>query len=282
MRARARLRSFVKFDLYCGDNLKATKEWISSDSVDMILCSPPYGKIRDYKGFAFDFEALSTELLRVLRPGGMMCWVENDQYEKGGRSLLTFEHSLYFKKIGFNIHDVMIFEKHNFSNPSQVRYHQIYEYIICASKGKPKTFNPIKDKPNKWAGKTAWGNNTKRQKDGSFVVKPKVVYADFGMRSNIWRVQVGKRDKDSIIAYKHPAVFPLELAADLIKSWTNEGDVVYDPFAGAGTTLIAAKELKRGFVGAELSREYCEIAKERFSAKFGEELNIYGCEIQSM
>ena len=63
----------------------------------------------------------------------------------------------------------------------------------------------------------------------------------------------------------HPAPFPIALARDHIATWSNHGDVVLDPFAGSGTTAIAAKELGRRFIGLELSADYCEIAEQRLA-----------------
>ena len=65
---------------------------------------------------------------------------------------------------------------------------------------------------------------------------------------------------------EHPAVFPLQLAKDHIKSWSNEGDLVLDPFMGSGTTGLAALELNRRFIGFEISEKYSKIANERTDA----------------
>ena len=67
------------------------------------------------------------------------------------------------------------------------------------------------------------------------------------------------------IAYKHPAIFPEQLAYDHIISWSNEGDVVLDPFMGSGTTAKMARIAKRDYIGFEISKEYCDIANERLN-----------------
>ena len=64
-------------------------------------------------------------------------------------------------------------------------------------------------------------------------------------------------------AFKHPAIFPEKLAEDHILSWSNEGDVVFDPMCGSGTTLKMAKKHKRLFIGCDISEEYVAIAKKR-------------------
>jgi len=82
-------------------------------------------------------------------------------------------------------------------------------------------------------------------------------------KDNIWDCAVAQ-NKTS-----HPAVFPEKLVSDHIFSWSNEGDVVYDPFMGSGTTALAALKLKRNFVGSEISAEYVEICKKRIEKETG-------------
>lgn len=156
----------------------------------------------------------------------------------------------------------MIYQKNNFSNPSRNRYHQIFEYMFVFSKGSPKTFNPIIDRKNVYAGFSALGENTTRKADGSFSTNKKRTIGEYGMRYNIWKGNTaGQENMCKHLA--HPAQFPLWLARDQIFSWTNEDDVVLDPFIGSGTTACACKELKRHFIGIEIDEGYCKIAKER-------------------
>jgi len=235
-----------------------------SESIDLTVTSPPYNELRDYNGYEFDFEAIANELYRVTKKGGVVVWVVGDATIDGSETGTSFKQALYFKDIGFNLHDTMIYEKNNFSNPSSNRYHQIFEYMFVLSKGRPKTFNPIKDKINKCAGETAWGRNTVRQKDGSLIERGKKIIPEVGMRNNIWKYIVGKGfgQKDDL-AYKHPATFPEKLAEDHIISWSNEGDVVLDPMCGRGTTCKMAKKLNRKYIGIDISEEYCELARLR-------------------
>lgn len=132
------------------------------------------------------------------------------------------------------------------------------------SKGKPKTVNLLRDKPNKWAGLTTYGEISRREKDGSLTNKGKKTIEQFGVRTNIWRYANGKgfstRDE---IAYAHPAIFPEKLATDHILSWSKPGDLVLDPFGGSGTTAKAAHLTGRKWVLIEAVDAYCEIAKTR-------------------
>lgn len=246
------------------ENCLDTMKEMPDDFVDMTLTSPPYDNLRDYKGYSFDFEPIADELYRVTKQGGIVVWVVGDATIKGSETGTSFKQALYFKDIGFNLHDTMIYQKNNFSNPSSNRYHQIFEYMFIFSKGKPKTFNPLIDRKNITAGGIgSWGKNTSRQKDGSMKERPKKIVNEFGMRYNIWKYKTSKNGQEDEIAYKHPATFPEKLAKDHIVSWTNEGDLVYDCFMGSGTTAKMCLENKRNYIGSEISKEYCEIIQKR-------------------
>jgi DNA modification methylase len=239
--------------------------------IDLIVTSPPYDNLRTYgkdidKTWNFEvFKKIANELSRVIKRGGVIVWVVNDATIKGSETGTSFRQALYFKdECKLNLHDTMIYAKNNFSNPSNNRYHQIFEYMFIFSKGKPKTFNPIKDRKNKCVGQSNWGKNTVRQKDGSLKERKKRIVNEYGMRFNIWRYitsgGIGQKDK---IAYKHPATFPEQLAYDHIISWSNENDIVLDPFMGSGTVAKQSEKLNRRWIGIELNEEYCKIAKQR-------------------
>ena len=87
-------------------NVLATME---DCSIDMILTSPPYDDLRSYNGYSFNFEGIAKELYRVLDDGGVMVWVVNDAVKNGSESGTSFKQALYFKEIGFKLHDTMIF-----------------------------------------------------------------------------------------------------------------------------------------------------------------------------
>lgn len=257
----------LSFKIINDDCFKAL-DFIDNNSIDMILTSPPYDNLRDYSGeseWNYElFTKIADKLVTKLKDGGVIVWVIGDACVKGSETLSSFKQALYFNQLGLNLHDTMIFEKNHFANPARNRYHQIFEYMFVFSKGKPKTFNPIKDKPVKY-GKP-WGKGTRRQKDGTLVQTSGNDSGDnkFGMRTNIWKYTVGSgfntKDKE---AHKHPAIFPEKLAYDHILSWTNEGDNILDPFSGSGTVGKNCYLLKRNFIGIEISKEYTELSIER-------------------
>ena len=255
--------------IYVGKAENVLKTFPAS-SVDLVITSPPYDQLRSYHETQWNFETfklMAKEIYRVTKPGGYVVWVVNDQTKDGSESLTSFEHALYFKnECGFKVHDTMIYKKTGFSNPSSNRYHQVFEYMFVFVKGKWKTFNPIKDRVNKYAGQTRWGKNTKRQHDGSLKQdKDTPAYAETGMRFNVWEMSAGGNVSTSDkVAFKHPAIFPEKLANDHIISWTNEDDIVLDPMCGSGTTLKMAHLNNRQWIGIDCVETYVDnIAAER-------------------
>ena len=126
-----------------GDCLEVMKS-IPDKSIDMVLTSPPYDNLRDYKGYTFNFEGIAQEIYRVLKDGGVCVWIVGDATIKGSETGTSFRQALYFKEIGFNLHDTMIWYK---TNPmpyiKKNCYTPCFEYMFVFSKGKPNTFNPI-------------------------------------------------------------------------------------------------------------------------------------------
>ena len=229
--------------------------------IDLTVTSPPYDNLRDYKGYSFDFEAIARELYRVTKPGGVVVWVVGDATVNGSETGTSFRQALYFKEIGFNLHDTMIYLKDGFAFPEAIRYQPVFEYMFVFSKGKLNTFNPIKRK-------TVYGAVTElereRQRDGTISSHKMRYQLEYGNVGNVWLYGTGymKVSKD-VIGYGHPAQFPEQLAADHIYSWSNEGDLIYDPFMGSGTTAKMAHLMKRQWIGSEISAEYVKIAQKR-------------------
>lgn len=240
---------------------------IDSETIDCVITSPPYDNLRTYNNtldWSFElFKNIAKELARVLKKGGIIVWVVNDKTEKGSETGTSFKQALYFKELGLNIHDTMIYRKLNYVPLTHNRYEQEFEYMFVFSKGKPKTFNPIKI-PCKYAGTEKWGNSSfYKTSSDTLTNMGKQKVNDEKIKGNIFEYRVGSTSESK--KYKHPAMFPLDLAKDQIKSWTNENDVVLDPFMGGGTTGVACKELNRNFIGIDIVEEYFNIAKERLS-----------------
>lgn len=247
------------YNMDCLDGLKQ----IESKSIDLTVTSPPYDNLRDYYGFKFDFESIAKELYRVTKDGGVVVWVVGDKTNQGSKTCTSFKQALYFKEIGFDMYDVIIYQKTSPSAPHKGRYFNAFEYMFVLSKGKPKTLNLLYDRPNKSSGRNT-GKLSRRETDGSLTEKKSIQISEFGLRTNVWAYDVGnnKSTKDKI-AFKHPAIFPEKLAEDHILSWSNEEDTVLDIFMGSGTTAKMCVLNNRNYIGFELSTEYCDIANER-------------------
>lgn len=248
--------------IYCMDNVEGMKK-MGSETIDLTVTSPPYDNLRDYHGYKFDFKRVADELWRITKDGGVLVWVVNDATVKGSETGSSFRQALYFMELGFRLHDTMIYEKNSMSMPDRVRYYQKFEYMFIFSKGKPKTFNPIKDHKitsKRWSRKI-----TRYEKDGSITERERDLESEeYGVRFNIWKYNTGRgfTSKENL---KHPAMFPEKLAEDHILSWSNEGDTVLDPFLGSGTTAKMALMNNRDFIGFEVSKEYVGMASERIS-----------------
>lgn len=263
--------------LILGDAAERLKE-IPDGSVDLTVTSPPYDNLRKYDGYSFDFEAIARELYRVTKPGGVVVWVVGDATVKGSETGTSFRQALYFKDAcGFRLHDTMIY--HAEKPPlTHNRYEQKFEYMFVLSKGVIKTFKPIMV-PSKFAGKDTSARTMRQDRDELTCRNKPGKVADMKIKGNIWTFspQGDKSTKDAMV-FKHPAIFPEQLAADHISSWSNIGDVVLDPFLGSGTTGKMAVLAGRKFIGIEISDQYLDIARQRIeqaiivanqSAQFG-------------
>ena len=236
----------------CLDTMARMKD----NFIDLVVTSPPYDNLRDYKGYSFPFEDIAKELFRVVKVGGVVVWVVGDATIKGSETGTSFRQALFFKEIGFNLYDTMIWRKPSPQAPTEGRYYDVFEYMFVFSKGKPKTLNLLKDRKNKSAGAVS-NKETRSCREDRKVKSEKRVVAEFSRRFNVWELSRGRNNTN------HPAVFPEKLANDHIISWSNENDLVYDPFMGSGTTAKMSILNNRNWIGSEISSEYCEIIEER-------------------
>lgn len=232
--------------------------------VDLTITSPPYDDMRAYKQNDFaEFKAIAKELYRVTKDGGVVVWVVADQTVKGNETGSSFMQALCFKEIGFNLFDTMIYAKPpRGAVGNNKTYWQAFEYMFVFSKGNPKTINLICDRENK--DEREGDNGTKRLRNGELLKLKRGGYKKFGRRTNIWEYKIGKgHSATDSIAHQHPAIFPEKLVEDHLLSWSNKGDLVYDPFMGSGTTAKMSILNDRNWVGSEINVEYCKIIKDR-------------------
>lgn len=247
---------------FVGDCVKFMKHKMKKNTVDLTVTSPPYDNLRNYNGYSFEFQEIARQLYRVTKLGGVLVWIVGDKIHKG-RSLTSFEQGLFFQKTGFRMHDIMIYKKKNTPFMRSNAYTNCFEFMFILTKGKPKTFNPLKERTVRNGyemltyNKQADGINKKNWKE---LKKEKA-------KTNIWEYAVGLGGTTSDkIAFQHPAVFPEKLIEDHILSWSNKGDLIFDPMCGSGTTCKMAIIHNRKFIGGDISKEYIKIAKKRIKS----------------
>lgn len=248
-----------EFKIMCGDAAKCMQT-IDTASVDLVVTSPPYDTLRNYAGNgSMTMDGIANvirALSRVVKSGGVVVWVVADKVIDGSESCTSFKTALEFVRQGFRLHDTMIWRKTNpMPRVRTKRYFDCFEYMFVFSKGQPKTFNPIMV-DCKLGGKT-YDSTCKNMGGESGRTRKTFKLNNKRYKDNIWDIAVAQNKTD------HPAVFPLQIAEDHISSWSNEGDLVLDPFVGSGTTGIAAKKLNRRFIGIDISEKYCELATSR-------------------
>jgi site-specific DNA-methyltransferase (adenine-specific) len=229
-----------------------------SESIDLVVTSPPYDDLRTYGGHSWDFYGVAWNLKRLLKPGGVVVWVVNDATKDGSETGSSMRQALHFQSIGLRLHDTMIYQR--YAAPlTHNRYEQEWEYVFILSKGKPKAWNPIKRKRiwNDEREVKQFRRNKDDSRDTGFAAQ-----TDNVLIGNVWNYQVASTGQDAI-AHQHPAIFPEALAKDHILSWSNEGDIVLDPFSGSGTTAKMAKHNGRQYIGIEVNPEYVEISLKR-------------------
>jgi len=239
---------------------------IEPDSIDLTVTSPPYDNLRTYNnsstwGWA-EFSAVAAGLWHVTKPGGVVVWVVGDATIKGSETGTSLKQALFFKECGFNLHDTMVYQT-NKPPTNGNRYNQMWEYMFVISKGSPSVFNPLKEKClhpgvlNRSGNRTPEGYKKKRTTENR---TPK-----YKTKSNIWYLPRSSKSGD-VYSREHPATFPDKLAQDHIISWSNEGDIIFDPFLGSGTTGKMALQAGRKFIGCEIDKEYFDIAAKRIQS----------------
>ena len=254
-----RWENFGRYRL-CNDDCLVAMRDIPAGSVDLTVTSPPYDNLRTYNGTLewgeHVWKPVLESLFRVTKTGGVVVWIVNDATIKGSETGTSFRQALYAKEIGFNLHDTMIYSKSSQPRQNGMRYEQQFEYMFIFSRSQPKSRNLIKE-PSKNAGKTV--KRTCRDNGQDTLTQTENTVAPTKTIGNVW--YYGTKHNSTT----HPAVFPLSLAQDHILSWSNENDIVLDPFLGSGTTGVACMNLNRRFIGIEKDATYYELAKKRIA-----------------
>ncbi len=237
---------------------------IPDGSVDLVVTSPPYDNTRDYQGFSYDLHATGTQILRILKDGGVVAMVIQDQTHDFGKTLTSFRTIVdWCDNIGFKLFECVIYHKNGTEGAWWTqRFRVDHEYMPIFVKGrKPQYFNkdPLKI-PSKHGGKTMTGSGNRRTNGET----TKTVRREINLtkcRGTVWDYLMAG-DKNPI-KRKHPAPFPDKIPYDFIQCFCPPGGIVLDPFMGSGSTAVSAKKLERYYIGFDTSKEYCEIAERR-------------------
>jgi len=257
----------------CADAHEILHE-IPSESIDLVITSPPYDNIRKYKNDfrkeKLDLHLIGAEIFRVLKEGGVCVLVMQDQTINWGKTLTTFRTIVdWCDNIGFKLFECLIYRKHGAEGAWwRSRFRVDHEYMPIFVKGqKPKYFEKKFVKiPSKWGGKVLVGGATRLTSGETLKAKP-IKINPFKCPGTVWEYMTcGDGDK---LKHKHPATFPDKLPWDIILTFCPPDGVVLDPFCGAGTTLVAVIRINARFgynikyIGIDIAPEYCEIAKKR-------------------
>lgn len=259
--------------LHNGNSLDVMKTF-DPEIIDLTVTSPPYDNMRSYNGNnelwnEEVWKEMISELYRITKPGGVVVWVVGDATVNRSETGSSFKQALWAIECGFNLHDTMIYHKHGLVK-NHNRYEQDFEYMFVWSKGRPKTFNairiPCKFPEKEGARKNSYFSTTDEDGRCARSGKKRKPVGQDKIKGNVWYYTTGKghSTKDSE-AFKHPAIFPEQLAEDHILSWSNEGEMVFDPFLGSGTTGKMAKLNDRDFIGIELDSTYFQLAEKRIA-----------------
>src|SRR5690606_4246058 len=148
--------------IICGDNCEVMRT-LPSESIDLVVTSPPYDDLRAYGGHGWDFYGVAWNLKRLLKPGGVIVWNVAHSTVDGSETLSSFEQAKHFKTMGLKIHDTMIWKKPSFTpGDGKYRYHDCFEYVFIISMGTPKSINLIRDVPQTCAGSVDLKNHDRR------------------------------------------------------------------------------------------------------------------------
>jgi len=249
--------------IICGDAVAELKK-IPDNSIDLVVTSPPYDGIRKYNGFNFDLHATGKEIYRVLKEGGIAAMVIQDQTKDFGKSLTSFKTIVdWCDNIGFKLFETVIYRKYGAEGAWwNKRFRVDHEYMpIFLKGGRPKYFNkePLKI-PSKHGGKTMTGGGTRLTNGVRIATRP-ITINPMKCRGTIWEYMTA--GDGTRLKHQHPATFPDKLPVDFIQCFCPPKGIVLDPFLGSGTTALAAIQLERNYIGIDISKEYCELAKKR-------------------
>lgn len=242
---------------------------IPDGTIDLVVTSPPYDNLREYGDgqWSVDLSLVGKEISRVLKDGGICVMVIQDQTKNGRKSLTSFRTIIdWVDKTEMDLWECCIYQRSGTPGAWwSKRFRVDHEYIPIFIKGKrPNYFNKEHMKiPSQQHGMIKKGKE--RKNDGTFTeyTYNETRYPKKKCCGTIINYESARAsDKSNKLKTKHPAWFPDLLAEDFIKAFTQEGDIVLDPFIGSGTTGKMAIKNNRKYIGFEINEEYIEHANK--------------------
>ena len=261
--------------IICGDCLSVLRG-LSDNCIDLVVTSPPYADNRKktYGGIAPDkyaewFLPISSEILRVLKPSGTFILNIKEKVVDGERSIYVLELILEMRKQGWLWTEEFIWHKKNcFPGKWSNRFRDSWER--CLQFNKNKQFAMYQDAVKVPIG--SWAQSRLKNLSETDLTRDETKnHSGFGKKVANWL------DKDTVYPTNvlhlptecsnknHSAAFPEELPSWFIKLFTQENDVVLDPFVGSGTSAVAAKKLGRHYIGIDIMQEYCDLSNSNLA-----------------
>lgn len=267
------MKTFNEYDINIvnGDCIEYAKN-IENESVNLIITSPPYCMQKAYEDLKADLDTFKTnntkilkESIRVLKKGGSLCWQVGYHVKDG----IVVPLDIIIYNIIEEINKILpddcklilrnrIVWTFGHGLHTENRFSGRHETILWFSKGKNDTFNlDCVRIPQKYPGKTYFKGKKKGQISGN----PKGKNP-----SDVWDIPNVK--SNHVEKTIHPCQFPEALAQRLVLALSNEGDIVYDPYSGSGTTALACYLNNRKFIGTELDAQYFAVSVNRLKLAF--------------
>ena len=243
--------------LFEGDTLQLLSQ-MPSEFVQLVVTSPPYNLKKEYETklnleeYLRQQREVIAQCVRVLKPTGSICWQVGNYVDNG--EIIPLDIILYpiFRAFGLQLRNRIVWPFGHGLHATK-RFSGRYEVILWFTKGKEYVFNLDAVRvPQKYPNKKHFKGPNKGKLSGHPLGKNP---------SDVWEIPNVK--SNHVEKTIHPCQFPVELIERLVLALSNEGDRVFDPFLGVGTTAIASLMHNRRAIGSEIMHQYVEVARDR-------------------
>jgi len=263
------LEPATNYKIVQGDTFELVNS-LDDESIQLLVTSPPYNIGKEYESktgldtYLQPYESFTQTVFDKIKDGGHICWQVGNFINKGEVFPLDIYFYSLFKSAGFKLRNRIIWH-FGHGLHAKKRFSGRYETILWFSKGDNYTFNldPVRV-PSKYPGKRHYKGNKKGQISGNPKGKNPSDYWTTVLEDwekEIWEIPNVKSNHPEKTG--HPCQFPIELVQRCVLALSNEGDMVFDPFLGVGSTIIASLMHNRECTGFEQSSSYIETAQQR-------------------